>query len=120
MATDQSAELAASAAHHEIFEYVISTRFPLAKFTGDQLLLKAEAVTLAIVERATRIIKATYGSQAGVTLVYGDDPLWSCLASGVAARMALRHSKESLSPAADSDGILLHSDTRTLISTSLL
>lgn len=92
LATDQSAELAASAAHHEIFEYVISTRFPLAKFTGDQLLLKAEAVTLAIVERATRMIKATYGSQAGVTLVYGDDPLWSCLASGVAARMALRHS----------------------------
>ena len=92
LATDQSAELAASAAHHEIFEYVISARFPLAKFTGDQLLLKAEEVTLAIMERAARIIKATYGSQAGVTLVYGDDPLWSCLASGVAARMALRHS----------------------------
>jgi len=91
LSADQSVELSAETAFQEILEYVIAARFPLAEYKGGQLLQNTEEMTLTILERAARIMKAAYGSQPGVTLITGDDPLWSCLPSGVAARMALRH-----------------------------
>ena len=91
LSSDQYVELSAETAFKEVFEYVLAARFPLAEFKGEQLLQNSEEVVLTILERAANIMKAAYGSQPGVTLIAGDDPLWSCLPSGVAARMALRH-----------------------------
>ena len=86
------AELAARSAHLELTEFVRAGRFPYnGKLTGEDLLASAARVALQLAEEAVALITAAYGSAAGVTLVMGDDPVWTCLPAGVAARIGVRH-----------------------------
>jgi hypothetical protein len=81
-------DLAAKAAVLEIFQAVKRNRRDLK---GEHLMSTASQTTQALVADATRIILAAYGPESGTTLVNGDDPIWTCLAGGIAARLALRH-----------------------------
>ena len=58
---------------------------------GEHLTTPEIKFVIELVARACKIIKVVYGSQAGMTLVAGDDLLWTCLRSGSFARLALRH-----------------------------
>lgn len=82
------AELAAKTAHNELMDTLRNGRFP---FMGEHLLQSAARQGLYLAKAGSAILKAAYGERAGVTLVSGDDALWSCLPAGVAARIAVRH-----------------------------
>ena len=58
---------------------------------GEDLIAGAARVALELAEEGAELLVAAYGSKAGVTLVYGNDPAWTCLPAGVAARIAVRH-----------------------------
>lgn len=81
-------DLAARAAVLEIFQAVKRSRRDLK---GEHLISTAAQTTLSLVNDATKIIMAAYGPKSGTTLVDGDDPIWSCLAGGIVARLSLRH-----------------------------
>ena len=55
------------------------------------MLQSAALRELSLAQAASSILQAAYGSSAGVTVVAGDDAIWTCLPAGVAARIALRH-----------------------------
>ena len=80
--------LAAAAAHEELIEIVRNGRLP---FKGEYIMESVAQTALTLAEQGANIITAAYGAAAGVTLVTGQDPLWTCLPAGVAARIAVRH-----------------------------
>lgn len=80
--------LAAAAAHEELIEIVRNGRLP---FKGEYITDSVAQTALTLAEQGAHIITAAYGAAAGVTLVTGQDPLWTCLPAGVAARIAVRH-----------------------------
>ena len=82
------AELAAKSAHDELMDTLRNGRFPT---TGEHVLQSAARAGLSLAQAASSILQAAYGSSAGVTLVAGNDAIWTCLPAGVAARIALRH-----------------------------
>lgn len=88
LAATSPAELAAKAAHQEIMQLVRRARRLLR---GQHLMQSAAALGLELVQNAAAILRASYGISAGITLVDGDDIIWTCLQGGVAARLALRH-----------------------------
>ena len=81
-------DLAAKAAVLEIFQAVKRSRRDLK---GEHLISTAAQTAQALVNDAMRVILAAYGPTSGTTLVDGDDPIWSCLAGGIVARLSLRH-----------------------------
>ena len=83
-----AAELAAKAAHSELLDYTVRQRLP---FMGEHLMQSPAQTALQQAEHAAALIVASYGTKAGVTLVPGDDVIWSCLPGGIAARMGLKH-----------------------------
>ena len=80
-------ELAATTAHHNLVNAVSKSR---KAFKGEHLLASDAVYADQIVRNAAAIIQAAYGEKAGITLVTGDDIIWSCLAGGIAARTALQ------------------------------
>lgn len=86
------AQLAAKSAHTELLELVKAGRFPYTgTLSGEDLVAGASRVVLELAEEGADLLIAAYGTKAGVTLVYGNDPAWTCLPAGVAARIAVRH-----------------------------
>lgn len=83
--------LAAKAAFRELFGMVRSGRFPFVTLTGDQLLSTTERIVFSLATSSAKLVEATYGSKAGITLVDGSDSIWTCLPAGVAARLVVRH-----------------------------
>lgn len=81
-------EVAAKAAHREVMQAVLHERRTLR---GDHLLKSAAQTALDIAQGGAKLIGAAYSTKSGVTLVDGNDPMWTCLPAGVAARLALRH-----------------------------
>ena len=82
------AEIAAATAHRELVAAMREGRFVL---TGEFLGISTARSSLILAEQASRILDAAYGEKSGVTLVRGDDAIWSCLKGGAAARLAVRH-----------------------------
>ena len=82
------AELAAKAAHQELMQIVRRARRVLQ---GEHLMQSAGSTALELSRSAAEILRAVYGLNAGVTLVDGNDIVWTCLRGGVAARLAVRH-----------------------------
>ena len=82
------AEIAAATAHRELVTAMREERFVL---TGEFLGISTARSSLILAEQASRILDAAYGEKSGVTLVRGDDAIWSCLKGGAAARLAVRH-----------------------------
>lgn len=80
--------LAAASAHEELIEIVRNGRFP---FKSEYIMDSVAQTALTLAEQGAKIITSAYGAEAGVTLVTGQDPLWTCLPAGVAARIAVRH-----------------------------
>jgi len=83
------AQIAAKAAHHELMQVVRGARVPLQ---GAHLMESPASTSLQLAIEGAALLHSAYGVSAGVTLVPGDDPVWTCLPAGVAARTALRHS----------------------------
>lgn len=91
-AATTTAEISARAAHRELVEFVRAGRYPFTgEVTGEDLLASIARVALQLSKDAAELLVAAYGKSAGVTLVYGDDSIWTCLPAGVAARIAVRH-----------------------------
>ena len=64
---------------------------------GQRLQQSPSTVCIQIVSHISSLLKAVYGSVAGVTLVSPSDTLWSCLRGGPATRLALQHISQFLS-----------------------
>lgn len=88
LAATSLAELTAKAAFQEIMQVIHRARRLLC---GQHLVQSATVVGLELVQNAAALLRASYGTSAGITLVDGDDIIWTCLQGGVAARLALRH-----------------------------
>ena len=82
-------ELAAREAFREILQVV--TRHRRENLRGEHLVRTDGQIALDLVQSACNIMLTAYGVNAGVTLVDGDDPLWTCFHGSVVARLALRH-----------------------------
>lgn len=82
-------EIAAHSAYEEVYQYVLSQQTPMTGATIDNGPPAKQASTLT--KAACAVISACYGTKAGLTLVDGDDELWSCLPAGNVARLVLRH-----------------------------
>lgn len=83
-----STDLAAKSAYNEIITTVLRSRRILK---GEHLMERYQSVGISIARKASAVLQAVYGSNAGITLVAKDDILWTCLRGGVAARLAMRH-----------------------------
>lgn len=81
-------EMAAKIAFTELVQSVLRSRRELR---GQNLMQSPSQVVLRLLMNASKLIKAAYGEQSGITLVTGDDAIWTCLAGGVAARLCMRH-----------------------------
>lgn len=81
-------EMAAKIAFTELVQSVLRSRRELR---GQNLMQSPSQVVLRLLVNASKLIKAAYGEQSGITLVTGDDAIWTCLAGGVAARLCMRH-----------------------------
>jgi hypothetical protein len=88
LAATTPAELAAKAAYQELMQVVRRARRLLK---GQHLMQSASATGLEIAQNAAAILRAAYGVSAGITLVDGNDIVWTCLQGSVAARLAVRH-----------------------------
>jgi hypothetical protein len=81
-------QIAAMSAHMELFDVLLQERNSIRGFHLMQTIAEA---SLALAENGARIIQAAYGSSANATMVGGNDIVWTCMPSGVATRLALRH-----------------------------
>jgi hypothetical protein len=82
------AQLSARVAFIEIVHSLQRDRRVL---NGEHLNSSLTSSAISLVDNATKLILSAYGSNSGVTLVDGDDSIWTCFSGGVAARLALRH-----------------------------
>lgn len=86
--TQTPAQLSARVAFIEIVHSLQRDRRVL---NGEHLSSSLTSSAISLVDNATKLILSAYGSNSGVTLVDGDDSIWTCFSGGVAARLALRH-----------------------------
>lgn len=82
------AEMAARLAFDEQFQLIAESRYQLK---GQHLIAPVPRMARQLAEAGGALLLAAFGTKAGVTLVRGDDPMWSCMQAGTAARMAVRH-----------------------------
>jgi hypothetical protein len=82
------AQLAAQAAVREVLQAVIRDRRDLR---GQHLVRSAAQTAQSLIASASSILRTCYGVSAGVTLVRGDDPIFTCLRGGVVARLMARN-----------------------------
>jgi len=83
------AQIDANAAHRELMQVIKGARTPLL---GAHIMHSSGSTALQLATEGAALLRSAYGVRAGVTLVPGDDPVWTCLPAGVAARIAIRHS----------------------------
>lgn len=81
-------EMSAKSAFIELVQAVTRARKELR---GANLMQTQAEVISILVSNAAKLIKAAYGLKSGITLVTGDDAIWTCVPGGVAARLCLRH-----------------------------
>jgi hypothetical protein len=83
-----SSEVDAFKAASEMWHVILRSRRELS---GQHIVESPEQTLQKLSASASRIISAAFGEGA-LTLVDGDDILWSCVRGGIPARLALRHS----------------------------
>jgi hypothetical protein len=81
-------DISAKAAYDELLAAVKLGRVP---FQGEHLMGSAGQTAARLAGLAVKLLDASYSTRAGITLVKGDDALWSCFAGGIAARILVRH-----------------------------
>jgi hypothetical protein len=82
------AQLAAQAAYSEIMQAVVRDRRGMR---GDHLVRSTARTAQSLISSAVTILRTCYGPSAGVTLVDGDDRIFTCLRGGVVARLVVRN-----------------------------
>lgn len=80
---------AAVVAFHELARAIVT--FLRRSHGGSRLERSVGDLAMEITQRAGYILKRVYGEAAGVTLVQGNDTLWTCLRASAFARLALQH-----------------------------
>jgi len=88
LAARTPAGVSAEAAHIEIMQVVVRARRELK---GQHIMQSSGQLGLQLAQSGGALINAAYGVSAGVTLVDGNDTLWTCFPGGIAARLAIRH-----------------------------
>ncbi len=82
------AELAAAAAHRELIAVCLDDR---SEILGEHVGTSVAQTALIFAKQGARLLEAAYGKNSGVTLVKGNDAIWSCMDGGPAARLAAKH-----------------------------